>query len=310
MRFIICQLLSDNKQKFVNINPVDMLLWTFRRNENDVINLYDALSALMQISTGSNMLNFGYWSETTSDPHQAQITLCKTIAEMAELKSANDILDVGSGFSEPAIIWKSEFPHVKIACLNVNPQQLSFASKILKGSGSASNQCDGGSDHISLVNSTATKLPFADKSMDRIIALESAQHFKPFSEFISESKRVLREKGILVLAIPTLAKSAKSLEVFKLGILSFTWSSEHYDLENIKKTITDNGFDVISIDFIGSKVYEPLTDYYIRKREVLRSKILQQYSPYVEKILFKSLLKMKEVSENKTIDYILLKCVV
>ncbi|MDE1872800.1 MAG: class I SAM-dependent methyltransferase [Thaumarchaeota archaeon] len=308
MRFIICQLLSDNKQKFVSINPVDVFLWTFRRNENDVINLYDALSSLMQISTGSNMLNFGYWNENTSDPHQAQITLCKTIAEMAELKSSNDVLDVGSGFSEPATIWKSEFPHIKISCLNVNPQQLNFASKVINGNGSASNH-HLGSGQINLVNSTATKLPFANKSMDRIIALESAQHFKPFSEFISESKRVLREKGILVLAIPTLAKSAKSLEVFKLGILSFTWSSEHYDLENIKKTITDEGFSIISTDFIGSKVYEPLTDYYIKKREILRSKILQQYSPYVEKILFKSLLKMKEVSENKTIDYILLKCV-
>lgn len=308
MRFIICQLRSDNKQKFVSINPVDVFLWTFRRNENDVINLYDTLSSLMQVSTGSNMLNFGYWNENTSDPHQAQIALCKTIAEMAELKSSNDVLDVGSGFSEPATIWKSEFPHIKISCLNVNPQQLNFASKVIKKNGSASNH-HFDSEHINLVNSTATKLPFANKSMDRIIALESAQHFKPFSEFISESKRVLREKGILVLAIPTLAKSAKSLEVFKLGILSFTWSSEHYDLENIKKTITDEGFDIISTDLIGSKVYEPLTDYYIRKRETLRSKILQQYSPYVEKILFKSLLKMKEVSENKTIDYILLKCV-
>ena len=309
MRFIICQLLSDNKQKFVSINPVDVFLWTFRRNENDVINLYDTLASLMQISTGSNMLNFGYWNENTSDPHQAQITLCKTIAEMAELKSSNDVLDVGSGFSEPATIWKSEFPHIKISCLNVNPQQLNFASKVIKGNNSASNH-HLGSEQINFVNSTATKLPFTNKSMDRIIALESAQHFKPFSEFISESKRVLREKGILVLAIPTLAKSAKSLEVFKLGILSFTWSSEHYDLENIKKTITDEGFSIISTDFIGSKVYEPLTDYYIKKREILRSKILQQYSPYVEKILFKSLLKMKEVSENKTIDYILLKCVV
>jgi ubiquinone/menaquinone biosynthesis C-methylase UbiE len=300
---------SDNKQKFVNINPVDVFLWTFRRNEHDVINLYDALSSLMQISTGSNMLNFGYWNENTVDPYQAQITLCKTIAEMAELKSSDNMLDVGSGFSEPATIWKSEFPQIKISCLNVNPQQLNFASKIIKGNVTSSNQYNSGSDQISLVNSTATKLPFANKSMDRIIALESAQHFKPFSEFISESKRVLSEKGILVLAMPTLAKSTKSLEVFKLGILSFTWSSEHYDLENIKKTITGEGFDVISTEFIGSKVYKPLTDYYIRKRDILRPKILRQYSPYVEKILFRSLVKMKEVSENKTIDYILLKCV-
>lgn len=299
---------SNNKQKFASINPVDVFFWTFRRNENDVINLYDALSSLMQIATGSNMLNFGYWNEMTSDPYQAQISLCKTIAEVAELKSAGDTLDVGSGFSEPAIVWKSEFPDAKIHCLNINPQQLNFASRILKVDGFTHNRYHAGSGRIDLVNSTATKLPFVDRSMDRIIALESAQHFRPFSEFISESKRVLKEKGIMVLAIPTLAKSAKSLEVFKLGILSFTWSSEHYDLENIKKTITDEGFDIISTDSIGSDVYEPLADYYIKKRSTLRSKILQQYPPYVEKILFRSLLKMKEVSENKTIDYILLKC--
>jgi cyclopropane fatty-acyl-phospholipid synthase-like methyltransferase len=303
-------LLLDNKREFVNINPIDAFLWTFRRNENDVINLYDALSSIMQISTGSNMLNFGYWSEKTSDPYEAQIALCKTITDMAELKSSNDILDVGSGFSEPATIWKSEFPHIKISCLNVNPQQLYFASRVIKGNGFTHGQSNSGSDHIRLVNSTATRLPFVNKSMDRIIALESAQHFKPFSKFMSESKRVLREKGILVLAIPTLAKSAKSLKVFKLGILSFTWSSEHYDLESIKNTIRGEGFDVTVTEQIGSKVYEPLADYYVKNREMLRPKILEQYSSYVEKILFRSLLKMKEVSANKTIDYILLKCVV
>ncbi|MDE1867812.1 MAG: methyltransferase domain-containing protein, partial [Thaumarchaeota archaeon] len=191
--------------------------------------------------------------------------------------------------------------------LNVNPKQLSFASKVLKNN--TSGKISSNSSEINLVNSTATKLPFANKSMDRIIALESAQHFKPFSEFVSECKRVLKDKGILSLAIPTLSGSTKSLEIFKLGILSFTWSSEHYNLENVQKMVLDVGFDVVSTKLVGTDVYEPLADYYIKNREMLRSKILLQYSSYVEKILFKSLLKMRKVCENKTIDYVLLKCV-
>jgi len=38
-------------------------------------------------------------------------------------------------------------------------------------------------------------LPFSKNSADRIIALESAQHFKPFKDFISESHRILKKDG-------------------------------------------------------------------------------------------------------------------
>ena len=54
------------------INFFEMLLWTFRRNENDVVNLYDSLSPIMQLSTGSDMLNFGFWDKSTSTPIEAQ----------------------------------------------------------------------------------------------------------------------------------------------------------------------------------------------------------------------------------------------
>ncbi len=298
-----------HNQRSVSINPVDVLLWTFRRNEIDVINLYDTLAAMMQVSTGSNMLNFGYWKENVSGPYEAQIALCQRVAEMAELATAKNVLDVGSGFSEPAAIWKSEFTHIKISCLNVNQTQLRFASKILKDHSVISGQFHFDSGSVGLVNSTATRLPFVDKSMDRVVALESAQHFKPFLEFVSESKRILQEKGILALAIPIMSQSAKALQMLKLGILSFTWSSEHYDLDSIKDIIHKEGFSTISTELVGANVYRPLTDYYIKNRELLRSKILQIYPSYVEKILFKSLLKMRAVSENQTIEYALLKCV-
>lgn len=293
-------------QKMASINPIDVLLWTFRRDETDVINLYNSLASLMQISTGSNMLNFGYWDKNTANPVEAQTALCKMIADMAELKTAKTVLDVGSGFSEPATIWKTRFPHIEISCLNVNQTQLGFASKILKNIQSPAESDF--SQIIHLVNSTATKLPFADKTMDRVIALESSQHFKPFSGFVSESKRVLKDNGILVLAIPVMSHTKS--ELFKLGILSFTWSSEHYHLEGLKENIESSGLKIISTDLIGPRVYEPLADYYIKNRESLRPKILQQYPSYIEKILAKSLLKMKQVSENGIIDYALLKCVV
>ena len=40
-----------------------MALWTFRRNEKDIVNLYNTLSPVMQLATGGNMLNFGCWDK-------------------------------------------------------------------------------------------------------------------------------------------------------------------------------------------------------------------------------------------------------
>ncbi len=61
------------------INFIDLFLWTFRRNEKDVIKLYDSLSDLMRFATGGNMLNFGFWEEGTYLPLDAQKKMCEIL---------------------------------------------------------------------------------------------------------------------------------------------------------------------------------------------------------------------------------------
>ncbi len=274
----------------VSINPLDVFLWTLRRNEKDVVNLYNTLSPVMQLATGGSMLNFGYWNNENSDPISAQKNLCSCFAKMAELETAKTIVDVGSGLSAPAVFWRDSFENLSIYCVNINYSQLLYS---------------GTQRNIEFVNSSSTKLPFSDNSVDRVLALESAQHFKPISEFISESKRVLSNSGLLVLAIPVTLNTSS---ISKLGILKFTWSSEHYSLEQIRQVITLGGFTISEEKLIGSFVYDPLADYYLQKRKQLKELILQQYPQYVETLLFKSIQKMKKASKEKIIDYVLLKC--
>ena len=272
------------------INPIDVLLWTIRRNEKDVINLYDSLSPVMQAATGGSMLNFGYWTDKTQDPVMAQENLCDYFGKLSELENAKTLIDVGSGLSAPAIFWRNLYENLNLYCVNINYHQLQFSNP---------------EKNIEFVNSTSTKLPFDDNSADRILALESSQHFKPFESFILESKRVLKKSGILSLALPVTLSNAS---IRKLGILKFTWSSEHYDVDLIKKIITNNGFTITKSELIGSSVYDPLANYYIKNRESLKKSIQKRYPDFVEKILFKSILKMKKASEDKIIDYVVLKC--
>ncbi len=274
----------------ITINPIDVFLWTFRKNEKDVINLYNTMSPVMQLATGGSMLNFGYWSSKHIDPISAQDNLCNVFGNLSELSTAKNAIDVGSGLSAPSKLWRDSFPDLNLYDVNINFKQLCF-SKHQK--------------NIEFLNSTSTKLPFSDNSVDRVLALESAQHFKPLLDFIVESRRVLVKSGFLVIAIP-ITVSDSSLG--KLGLLKFTWSSEHYSLDYLKNLLTSNGFKIIDEMLIGSNVYDPLADYYVKNRKTLSNTILKQYPGYIEKILYKSLLKMKKASQEKIIDYILLKC--
>ena len=279
----------------MKVNPFHLLLWTFRRNDNDVVSLYNTLSPMMQLITDNNMLNFGYWEDENITPDQAQNKLCDLVGRTAELDTASTLLDIGSGLSSPAIEWSTKYPSTKISCVNINFQQLKFGKEYAK---------EKIPNLIHQINSTSTLLPFSENSIERIIALESAQHFKPFSEFISESHRVLKDDGILTFAIPVMKKKSNPKN---LGILKLTWSSEHYH-ENFIINATEKKFDIVEKLEIGSYVFEPLTNYYLKNREKLRDILLTQYPSYVEKILYNSLLKMKNASEQKLIEYFVIKC--
>lgn len=317
-------------------NPLNPFLWAYRRNEHDTIKLYNFLSDLMHITTNGYFLNFGFWSDGVKTPIQAQCNLCSLIEESGDLHSAKTILDIGSGFSWPAIYWKSLFDIPNIICVDINMSHLRsgrslihkyqkektiFYSLMSTKESRANLELlhYQNAKGIHFVNATSTKLPFANNSVDRIVALESAQHFRPLGRFFTECKRVLEVNGVIVVAIPVINNNrdpldnAKSIFLnilplsIRLGILSFTWISEHYGIDYVKVLVAQAELQIKEIKLIGSCVYEPLSDYYIQNREKLRNVILESYPSYIEKILYKSVLKMKELSEEQVIDYAIIK---
>lgn len=286
------------------INLLDVFFWTFRRNEKDVVNLYDSLSDLMQLATGGFMLNFGFWDKTTKTPLDAQNNMCKIFGKIAKFAPNQHIVDVGSGLSSPAIQWFSDYQPAEITCVNINFKQLKNSIKNVSTLLELQNTQNG---NFTFLNSTATMLPFEKESVDRVVSLESAQHFKPLQNFISESYRILKKNGILAMAIPVMLEKHIS-PIMKLGLLSMTWSSEHYSIDFVKSLIKQEGFYDIDIQKIGPNVYEQLARFYFENRDSIKSKISTKYPPYVENILFKSINKMNEVSQNKIIDYVLISC--
>lgn len=324
-------------------NAICTLLSLLKRDERAVVNIYQTFMSYVRILTRTNMINFGFWTQETTSIKQAQQALCALTGNLAELSTAKNLLDIGSGLSGPAELWNLEYKSInRLICVDVNYQALKTSRTVESnyvynsegilepsiGADVTNKKYFGKYDDmvLSRVNATATCLPFSDSFTDRIIALESAQHFKTFLEFIRESHRVLKKTGLMVLAIPVitspkskgmsrikLLNSLRNLRV--LGILSLTWASEHYEFDKIQSDISQEHFVINEILRIGKSVYIPLTDFYIQDRREFRKNVLDKNNSilkkivldFTERIVYRSALKMKQLSLSGNIDYVLIK---
>ena len=315
------------------LDSLKSIFWINRRNEKDVVDLYNSLTPFVKLALAdpnNHMLNFGYWTQSTTTPLEAQIQLCRVVGEFANLHSAKKVMDIGSGFCAPAMLWKAMYDNLDIVCVDINLKQLIAAlEKITLSITTAIAKSDQfyvvnknveQTNSISLVNAAATRLPFANSCVDTLIALESAQHFKPIAGFLRECRRVLTPKGLLVVAIPILGPKLSNQPLFirqiaRLGILYFTWASEHYSLEKIKSAIVTEGFEIQDIQHIGHSVYEPSANYYIQNRQLLRQRLRTNTFPhaksllidFVERLVYISVLKMNLSSQKGIIDYVLIR---
>lgn len=271
----------------VFVNPLSALLWSLRRSERDVVKLYGAMSPMMQAAAGCDMLNFGLWDGAHHTPQSAQANLCARLASMAGLQGAQLAIDVGSGLSAPAAFWKEGVPGLEVCCINTSFAQLR----------------DSESRGVPRLNATAGMLPLADSCADRVLALESPQHFRPLGRFFSESARVLRDSGVLALAVPVTTAQSPNL-----GILRITWASEHYTMDHVRGEIAASGLEVAEEKMVGGSVYGPLARYYMENRDRIGPLVSAKYSWAMERVLCKSLKKMAQCARAGVIEYALVSC--
>jgi ubiquinone/menaquinone biosynthesis C-methylase UbiE len=311
---------------------VKLNLWIFKQTERDIIKLYNSLTPYVRTAVNDSndyMLNFGYWEKNSNDPVNAQHELSAIFGKFAKFDTVEMIADVGSGFSAPAVQWRSEYPHLRILCVDINYMELSTArKKVIFPPPLPNYSLPASSDRISLINASSAMLPFGKDKLDMIVAFESAQHFQSIDNFLEVSRSILKPGGLIVLAIPVVdlkpfekeqrhnVSVVKKLKLMKkLGILYFSWASQHYDVDTISRSITNHGYQIEEFQQIGHQVYEPLAEYYVRSRKNIRHRLIQSFATYkqrmffefVEYMVYRSALKMKALSMNGMLDYVLIR---
>lgn len=165
--------------------------WVFNPfQRRDVTEVYDLLGT-GAITAEGLYLNLGYW-EAADDLDAASDALARLVADTAGMGPGDTVLDVGYGFGDQDLLWARSHAPARIIGLNVTASQVAEAQRRVRQAGLEAR--------LDLRQGSATEMPLPDASVDKVVALESAFHFRPREAFFREAWRVLRPGGRLVAA--------------------------------------------------------------------------------------------------------------
>ncbi|MFH8620244.1 SAM-dependent methyltransferase [Streptomyces sp. NPDC017979] len=199
--------------------------------------------------------NYGYWAPGCADQDEACEAMAEEIAGRAGITGGDRVLDAGFGYGGPAIHWARTRRPQRIVGLNVTPSQIAIARQGVKDQGL--------SDVIELRLASATSLPFADGSFDRVVALESSVHFHTRQTFFQEALRVLRPGGTLTLTDPAPREGMRTDGGGVIGKLddlrrkkvipNANWYPRSVYVERLKQA----GFVDVQVEDVTDRVLEP-----------------------------------------------------
>ena len=157
----------------------------FWRDRNPAARVYESIGSDFFLAPAPGWLNLGLWEGPGSEDEAdaACRRLVETVA--SPLPRAGVILDVGNGLGTQDPVIAEVLSPRRLVALNITEWQLSAGRDRLRQAAARA------------VVGDATRLPIADGSVDGVISVEAAFHFRSRRAFFDECFRVLRPGGVL-----------------------------------------------------------------------------------------------------------------
>lgn len=221
----------------------------FRQGRNPTATVYNSLGRDFFLALAPGWLNLGLW-EGGGTEEEAPIAVRRLVETLAsDLPTGGIILDVGSGLGvQDAIIAEVARPRRLIA-LNITESQLRDGKAALSEAGAHPIAGD------------AIRIPLADESVDGVISVEAAFHFRSRRKFFAEARRVLRPGGVLTMSdVPITRFPRGPIELFAGLSQLRVWGlrqSAAATPDQIAAAVEAEGFHNIHVQLCGDRVIDP-----------------------------------------------------
>jgi SAM-dependent methyltransferase len=159
-----------------------------RQGWNPAARVYESIGSDFFLALAPGWLNLGLWEGPGGEDEAADACrrLVRTLA--LALPAGGTIVDVGNGLgTQDRLIAEAARPR-RLVALNITEWQLAAGRDRLKQAAAAP------------VAGDAVRLPVADGTVDGVISVEAAFHFRSRKAFFDECYRVLRPGGVLSMS--------------------------------------------------------------------------------------------------------------
>jgi cyclopropane fatty-acyl-phospholipid synthase-like methyltransferase len=159
-----------------------------RQGTNPAARVYESIGADFFLAPAPGWLNLGLW-EGPGSQDEATAACRRLVATLAwPLPAGGVILDVGNGLGPQDLVIRAAARPSRLVAVNITHWQLAAGRDRLREAGAAP------------VTGDAVRLPIADGTVDGIISVEAAFHFRSRKAFFEECYRVLRPGGVLSIS--------------------------------------------------------------------------------------------------------------
>jgi cyclopropane fatty-acyl-phospholipid synthase-like methyltransferase len=158
-----------------------------RHNDKEKIReFYDFVSSHFHELWGEH-IHHGYWIRGDETKERAQIQLIEHLAQVADIRPGNRVLDVGCGIGASSIYLAKRYK-VEATGITISPVQVGLA-----------NQAAAREDvNATFVLMDAETMKF-EKSFDIVWSVESISHYQDIAKFFASAARVLKPNGTMAV---------------------------------------------------------------------------------------------------------------
>lgn len=266
----------------------------FRQGRNPTATVYKSLGRDFFLALAPGWLNLGLW-EGGGTEEEAPIAVRRLVETLAsDLPTGGIILDVGSGLGvQDAVIAEVARPRRLIA-LNITESQLRDGRAALTEAGAHPIAGD------------AIRIPLADASVDGVISVEAAFHFRSRKRFFAEARRVLRPGGVLTMSDVPITRFPRGPIELVAGLSQMrVWGlrqSAAATPDQIASAAEAEGFRDVRVRLCGDRVIDPALTVIHRRLETARG------APFSMRLAARLMLsQMRLLRRRGVIDYLLLR---